>query len=142
MRDEMPPGTVERMVQESEPCGTDSELGEGLHILTNGFLGEYAEELAARLTANLTKELTTLNHRLVKQSAENASLTRKIETEREALVTWLAMRISQQRQALGDDFISSETKRIIEIEVGLLERYQAMVLAGSHRPDPALLGTW
>lgn len=151
MRDEVPVGTVEKLVQESETCGEPSP-----HALSNDLLGQYAEDLAKRLTANLVKtvisdlvaDLQDSNQQLRilrdKSEREIAELNRTLATEREALVAWLVMRIKQQQQALTNAFVemSAETKRFIEIEIGFLERYKTMVLNGSHRPNPALLGTY
>lgn len=64
---------------------------------------------------------------------ERDSIQRGMESEREGLVSWLRSRIAQQQQTFKMPYISKDSKRLIEVEIGFIERYLAIILDGKHR---------
>jgi len=59
--------------------------------------------------------------------------TKELTTEREGLVSWLHSRIAQQQQVFKMGHISNDSKRLIEIEIGFVERYLGNILEAKHR---------
>lgn len=49
MRDHLPPGVVERLVREATPGGSATPHGHWATTYTNGWLAEYAKDVATRL---------------------------------------------------------------------------------------------
>lgn len=49
MRDHLPPGVVERLVREATLVGAETPHGHWATTYTNGWLAEYAKDLATRL---------------------------------------------------------------------------------------------
>lgn len=60
-------------------------------------------------------------------------------TEREGLVAWLDRRLDQQREALDKGYISGESKKLLEIEVSMLERYRGIIVDGKQRNEDPLM---
>jgi hypothetical protein len=74
--------------------------------------------------------------RLTMEVAEQKDLRK---TERQGLAAWLKRRIKQQEEALLAEYVSHETKRVMEIEVSILKRYQEIIVDGAHRNDDPLM---
>lgn len=75
-----------------------------------------------RLEENLRKEKVKLHGE-----------KEKLATEREGLLDWLHSRRGQQQQLLDMGGISGETKRLVEVEIGLIDRYTDTIRKGQHR---------
>ncbi len=128
------PRTVEDLVLQSE-----LDVHEQRTQVADYNLTCYALGLSDRLAKPYLDTLFRVEEEVEKKDEELKKLREELKTEREALVEWLDMRIRQQHQALEPPYISAETKRVVEIEIGLLEKYKGIIVEGGHRPDPELM---
>jgi len=71
------------------------------------------------------RDCTNLRQEIKKRDQDNV-------TEREKLAAWIDRRIAQQEPALTAKFLSSETQKLMEVEVAVLKRYREYVLEGAH----------
>lgn len=62
MRDHLPAGVVERLVRDAVVVGEKTPHGHWATTYTNGWLAEYAKDLAARLTEGM-REVEPYNER-------------------------------------------------------------------------------
>ena len=71
------------------------------------------------------RDCTNLRQEIKKRDQEKV-------TEREKLAAWLDRRVAQQEPALTAKFLSSETQKLMEVEVAVLKRYRDYILEGAH----------
>jgi hypothetical protein len=146
LRDHVVCGNVEGVLksQEEYEAKQRSACEECQYVLTNGYLAQYAEDVAERLIGHERRvqadRLSYEIRRSTQLKEELAKLQKTLDTDREALVAFLRSRINQQKSGLAIPSLSSETRANMQLEVDLVERYLELILQGKHHTDVSQLG--